>query len=101
MFIPKSGSPTFSGVPKILITEEAAKDMWYIVDECSEEVGWMARATMTKEHNILVDKIYLLHQGVHATTTELTEEGLTKLAEELLASPDGTKEWNNVRAWFH
>lgn len=90
-------------VPKVGITQEALTKMSIYVKECSDEIGWMGTARKNERDNtIVIDNVYLFDQDVHGATTEITPEGLTDFAEELLAQGDaGIEVWNNLKMWGH
>jgi len=110
MFNPHKFETTVHGCPSVKVSFRAATDMWILTDLVSTEVGWLTTARMVKEPNetvIYVDDVYLFKQQVHATTTELTSEGLSMLgtqliAEDMAAGVDPTL-WraNNLRGYFH
>jgi hypothetical protein len=89
-----------SSVPFITISKQAITKMFIYVDECAKEVGWMGTAYRDGQH-IIIDDVYLFDQEVHATTTEITPEGLSDFAMELLNKPDGMDIWNNLKMWGH
>jgi hypothetical protein len=88
--------------PYVLINKLALGKMWNYVDECYDEIGWLGTAYRSGRHFIIQD-VFLFHQEVHATTTEITVDGLTQFAEELLTNPDmdGMEVWNNMKVWGH
>src|SRR5690606_11009605 len=79
--------------------------MFIYVDECNDEIGWLGTAKIMEgnEHNIVfIDDVFLFDQEVHATTTEITPEGLTEFANELIEMGDkGIEIWNNIKVWGH
>jgi hypothetical protein len=89
-----------ASVPRVFIEKEALTKMSVYVDECKEEIGWMGTATRDGR-NITIHDVFLFEQDVHATTTEITPEGLSKFAEELLQQEDGMEVWNNLKMWGH
>lgn len=90
-----------SFVPTVGISSEALAKMSIYVDECTEEIGWLG--TAYKEGNeFYIEDVFLFDQDVHATTTEITPDGLTDFATELLAKGDeGMEIWNNLKMWGH
>ena len=89
-----------SSVPFITISKQAITKMFIYVDECTKEVGWMGTAYRDGQH-IGIDDVYLFDQEVHATTTEITPEGLSDFAMELLNQENGMDIWNNLKMWGH
>lgn len=90
-------------IPRIGITGEALTKMSIYVKECSDEIGWLGTAYKNVENNtIFIDDVYLFDQDVHGATTEITPEGLSQFAEELLSQGDaGIEIWNNLKMWGH
>jgi hypothetical protein len=89
-------------IPAILISQEALNKMFIYVDECKDEIGWLGTASFDEESNIYtIHNVYLFKQQVHATTTEITPQGLEEFATELLQQEDGMEIWNNIRMWGH
>lgn len=87
--------------PQVAIMQIALDKMKLYVDECNDEIGWMG--TARRENNfILIDDVFLFAQEVHATTTEITPDGLSEFATELLEQGDaGIDIWNNLKMWGH
>lgn len=91
---------TPSLIPSVEIEAQALAKMWAFVDECPDEIGWLCTATRSK-NRITIQDTLLFDQEVHATTTEITPEGLSSFAEELLAQPNGMDIWNSIKVWGH
>lgn len=89
--------------PRVGITSEALTKMAVYVKECSDEIGWLGTAYKNEaENTILIDDVYLFDQDVHGATTEITPEGLSDFATELLEQGDaGIEIWNNLKMWGH
>ena len=87
-------------IPQIIIKKQALAKMKILIDECDDEIGWLGTAFREK-NTILIDDVFLFRQEVHSTTTEITTEGLTQFAEEILAREGGIELWNNLRLWGH
>jgi hypothetical protein len=89
--------------PRVGITSEALTKMQVYVAECSDEIGWLGTARMNKEaRTVIIDDVYLFEQDVHGATTEITPEGLTDFATELLEKgEEGIEIWNNLKMWGH
>lgn len=87
--------------PQVAIMQLALDKMKLYVDECSDEIGWMG--TARRENNfILIDDVFLFAQEVHSTTTEITPDGLSEFATDLLEMGDaGMDIWNNLKMWGH
>jgi hypothetical protein len=89
-----------SSVPYILIQPQALHKMFQYVSGCSDEIGWMGTA-YREGREIIIDNVFLFDQEVHATTTEITPDGLSDFAMELMQQPDGVDIWNNLKMWGH
>ncbi len=106
MFKPNTTKPTVSILeicaPEIIITKRALTKMQIYVNTCDNEVGWLGIA-IKEDKYIYIEDVLLFEQEVHATTTEITPEGLATFGEKLLADyPDnGMEIWNNIKVWGH
>jgi len=87
-------------LPDVVFLPQVMHDMHLIVDHCSEEVSWIG-TVLEQGNNLVVDEIFVLDQEVTGTTTEITEDGLAKLAGRLLEQPDGVEKLNRLRFWGH
>lgn len=91
-----------SRVPRVAITSEALTKMYIYVDQCSDEIGWLGTVQeLDSGVHFIIDDVHLFKQEVHATTTEITPEGLSEFAETLLALPNGVEVWNSIKMWGH
>ena len=98
---PKTESKVLEmAVPFVMISKQALAKMWTYIDECSDEIGWLGTATRDA-NTIYIKDTFLFKQDVHGTTTEITPEGLTDFATELMSRPDGVEIWNEMRVWGH
>lgn len=86
--------------PVIFVLPLALEKMGYYVGNCSKEIGWLG--TVEKYgNNFLITDTFLFKQEVHATTCEITPEGLSDFATELLSKENGVDIWNNIKLWGH
>ena len=86
--------------PKIYINIDALNKMREYIRQSSLEIGWLG--TCEKEGNdYFITDVFLFKQEVHATTTEITTEGLNEFAMDVLQRPDGVDIWNNMKVWGH
>lgn len=85
--------------PNIFFTEEVLLKFKAYVDSCAKEIGWLAFVKKTDDNTYVVYDTILPKQEVTSVTTELTEQGLQDVSEEILMTrPD---EFNNIRCWCH
>jgi hypothetical protein len=101
MFAPHAFKPEVTGIPRVYISKQAYADMWFMVDEVSDEVGWLGTVRQDGFLNFYIEEVFLVAQEVTATTTELDETGIAKLVEELLVRPDGNQLLDSLRFWGH
>lgn len=89
-------------MPKVYIYDEALNKMNEYIDQSKLEIGWLGCAKRV-ENNFLITDVFLFKQEVHATTTEITTEGLSEFAMELMQNDEdnGLEIWNNLRVWGH
>lgn len=88
-------------IPIVIISKVALSKMQLYVENCQNEIGWLGVVTKTNDSLFIVEDVYLFKQNVHMATTEITPEGLSEFAEDLLSQPDGIDIWNNIRLWGH
>lgn len=88
-------------MPLVIISKEALIKMQLYVEGCPNEIGWLGTATKNNDNVFFIDDVFLFEQDVHSTTTEITPEGLSSFAEELLQQPNGVEIWNNIKVWGH
>jgi hypothetical protein len=88
-------------VPCIWVEELAMAKMKEYIKGCNDEIGWLCTVEKHSEVNYRIVDAYLFKQEVHSTTTEITPEGLSDFAMELLAQPDGMDIWNAMKCWGH
>lgn len=86
--------------PKISINLNAMNKMKEYVRQSDLEIGWLG--TSRRVGNVFyIDDVFLFKQEVHATTTEITTEGLNEFAMDLLYEENGVEIWNNMKVWGH
>ena len=90
------------GPPMVYMTRDAFSRMWHFVDIAGEEVGWLGTVQQTRYGNFLIEEVFLLEQEVSAAQTEISEDGIAKLAQELIETrQDGVEVVNKIRFWGH
>lgn len=85
----------------VLISREAYARMWHFVDIADDEVGWLGTVERLPNGGFLIEEVFLLDQEVSGASTEISEEGVALLAEELFTRPDGLELVNKLRFWGH
>ena len=86
-------------MPTVFYTPEVDAQMKFIVNKCNQEVGWMGLVTHYEDQNaFLIHRIMLPQQQVHSATTEISDEGLSEIAEELIAEDVDT---STMYCWYH
>lgn len=86
------------------VTLLAAAKMQMYVKLCNDEIGWLGRVTRERSEKLdafIVEDVYLIEQGVHGATTELSEEGMAKFFGELLQVEGGVAIANDIKFWGH
>lgn len=86
--------------PRVIISCEAALDMYYIAGHSgNNEVGWLG--TITQVGEILrIEEIFLFHQKVTASSTDLNEEHIAQIATQLIQGGNIDKV-NALKFWGH
>lgn len=88
-------------LPKVLLTRQAYEDMYCLVEIVQKEVGWLG-SVQKIGNNFLIKEVFLFDQESHATTCEITPDGLAEFASEILATrADGMEVANSLRFWGH
>jgi hypothetical protein len=94
---------TFTGGdPMIYIAPIALDKMALYVQGCDKEIGWLGYVTREDNYFIIRD-VYLFKQEVNATTCEISPEGLSDFAMDVLTNQgdNGMEIINNLRLWGH
>lgn len=88
--------------PWVIITPKAYQQMLLYVEIADKEVGWMGAVSRLENNCFLIEETFLLEQEVSAVETELSVEGCSKLADELLLrGEEGFELINKMRFWGH
>lgn len=90
-------------VPLVLVAPQALSDMWEITDLHDKEIGWLGSVVVLDRSHFLIDEVFLVDQGAHAATTEISEQGLADLVEEIILTrgEEATDLINRLRFWGH
>lgn len=87
--------------PKLYIDNVALDKMKEYIRQSSLEIGWLGTAERVGNKKYMITDVFLFKQEVHSTTTEITPEGLSEFAMELMQQDNGMEIWNNMRVWGH
>lgn len=89
--------------PYLLISSTALAKMRLYVEECTQEIGWLGSIQQVPDDKFcyIMDDVYLFDQEVHATTTEISPQGLSDFGVAILQEPNGMELWNRMCAWGH
>ena len=87
-------------IPNIIINAHAYRMMQSFVKNCEKEIGWLAMVKKEDEDTYCIYDVLICDQEVTGASTDLHEDGLQLIAEELLRTGRGN-ELNNVRCWGH
>jgi len=87
--------------PLIKILPKALEKMSYYVRHCDKEIGWLGTVQAYANNIFLITDVMLFKQEVHSATCEITPDGLSDFATELLSQDDGVEIWNNIKLWGH
>ncbi len=86
---------------KVRISLAAFHKMLLYVHLSTNEVSWLGNVTVDKGAFFISD-VFLVEQENDMASTEMTKEGLAKLAQELLDDKEnGMERWNTVMLWGH
>ncbi|HSQ90200.1 hypothetical protein [Romboutsia sp.] len=86
--------------PIIYVDVNSLGKMRAYVDGCNDEIGWLGEV-IKQGNDYLIKDVHLFKQQVHSTTCEITTEGLTDFANEILMQPNGIDTWNDMKLWGH
>jgi len=108
IFYPHSFKPEveFLGndFPWIITSNLAYEKMWHYVDIADEEISWLGSVEEIEtsgQSDYFIKDVFLLRQENGAASTEITEQGLVDLVQELLKLPNGNKLYQEIRFWGH
>jgi len=87
-------------LPKVVVVRKVFNEMCSIVSSASTEVGWLGAVEVNGDQ-FTIKEIFVPNQTAHGTTCEITPQGLSDLAMELLKRPNGDQVFNSIRFWGH
>lgn len=100
-FMPHAFNTSLNGrSPVVLFTPKALNDMYILVDESPEEIGWLGLVEPLGQ-NFVVHEIFLPKQEVSVACTEFSTDGIMNVYSQLMRRRDGAKLTNSLRFWGH
>jgi hypothetical protein len=96
--------------PIIEFTQEAWRKIKYVIDKCSQEVGWLGSVEKIEDavknpYHFRITNIWVPQQEVNGGTCEIKPAGRDALLQELFDSAptpkDGMDLTNSIRYWGH
>ena len=95
--------------PIIEFTQKAWRKINYVIQTCSQEVGWLGSVEKVKgttnPYHLRITDIWVPKQEVHATTCEIKTDGRDALLQELFEKAEtpqkGMELANSIRYWGH
>ena len=84
----------------ILIPPNILHDMGCIIGLSDKEVGWLGFIDRLPE-GYLITEVFVPEQVTSSAETEISEEGISIVATELMGHPDGMEKVNKLRLWGH
>jgi hypothetical protein len=90
--------PTGMRIPTVFYTAQVKGIIDYLVQKCTEEVGWLGTVQILESGDYLVDQIFVPRQTVCATETDIDTAAMGELAEELFAM---NKDPSTLFYWGH
>lgn len=90
------------GEPMIYVRPIALDKMALYVQACDKEIGWLGRVTKV-QNMFVIEDVYLFKQEVHATTCEISPEGLADFVTDMYVNHSDIADdvLNNLRLWGH
>lgn len=88
-------------IPGIFFTEKAMLDQGAIVALCKDEVSWFGTVTEDADGDLIIDEMFVPEQEVSGASADVDEDGMVKMAEEILKRDDGIDVFNKLRYFCH
>lgn len=95
-------------MPIVHISGEALARMGYYVGLCDDEIGWLGTMRRTPSsieggaETLTVEEVFLLRQGVHATTTELEASAIGEMSHQIMEEDNyDVDRVNRLLVWGH
>ena len=86
--------------PELIITPEAYAFISELVSQAKEEVSWLSHISQYDNRLFVLDECFVVEQNVHPAQTEMTDNGLQELSNQILKSK-GASYYNEIRLWGH
>ncbi len=88
-------------IPTVHISPLALSEMHAYVSIASKEVGWLGLCDELEDGDYLIERTFLLEQEVSSAETDISDDGVAKLAQELLAAGYNDDDLNRLLFWGH
>lgn len=85
-------------IPCVYYTIEAWNIISYLVEKCTQEVGWLGLVETLESGDYLITDIYIPEQEVHGAETDISSDAMAALTMELL---DADKDPGKLFYWGH
>ena len=84
-------------IPCVYYAEHVYQAIWYLVEKCSKEVGWLGLIEPMGQ-DFMVTQIYVPRQEVTGAETDISPEAMADLAEEIMRAK---KDPGQLLYWGH
>jgi hypothetical protein len=88
-------------IPGIYFTEDAMRDQGAIVALAKEEVSWFGVVDIDADGDFIIGELFVPEQDVSGASADVEEEGMVKMAEEILQHENGVDKFNKLRFFCH
>lgn len=85
--------------PKVFYAPGIYERIQYIVNKCTEEVGWLGLVEKI-DNDYLITKLYIPEQLVHGAETDISTAAMSALVMEIL-NTEGDEAISKLRYWGH
>lgn len=86
--------------PKVIFKRPAFLKMKALITECDIEVSWMGSCEHTSQGDYEIQDVYVPNQRCSSVTTDMTEDGVALLMEELIETGK-FKDIAKLKCWGH
>lgn len=108
MFKVSTHNTKISGCPRVIIPENIAKDIWYIINSVSIEISWLC-VVKNVVGGLMLEEIVLPAQYCTATYTEFDSGSLAAISTQMIIDDrengigptDPAARYNRICCWCH